>query len=184
MMQSRGNGIGTIGTMSVLVALGFGGAPGAARAADPLDGLEVSAKRIGWDGVELGMSFVQAERRFGTTLPLSENPKARCGRFVSGSERGGLSMQVGFPSSKPGAKIETIFVRFEGQQVTADAAALVAALRARLPDARYVPDADMPDTTEAEHPAPTFEVVLGEETYAIQLRPRDGLFMARRDCLP
>lgn len=184
MVEERGWGIGAIGTMSVLVALGFGAVSVPARAADPLEGLEVSTKRIGWDGIELGMSFVQAERRFGTTLPLTENPAARCGRFVSGSERGGLSLQVGFPSSKPGAKIETLFVRFEGQQVTADADALVAALRARLPDARYVPDEDMPATTEADHPAPTFEVTRGEETYVIQLRPRDGLFLARRDCLP
>lgn len=182
MTEARGWGVGAIGTMSVLVTLGLAAVP--ARAADPLGGLEVSAKRIGWDGIELGMSFVQAERRFGTTLPLTENPGARCGRFVSGSERGGLSIQVGFPSSKPGAKIETIFVRFEGQQVNADAAALVAALRARLPDARYVPDEDMPATTETDHPAPTFEVVRSEGTFAIQLRPRDGLFMARHDCLP
>jgi hypothetical protein len=181
MTEARGWAAGAIGTMSVLVTLGVAAAP--ARAADPLGKLEISARRIGWDGIELGMSFVQAERRFGTTLPLTEVPGAVCGRFVSGSERGGLSLQVGFPSSKPGAKIETLFVRFEGQQVTLDAPALVAALRAKAPDLVYVPDADLPGTTEADHPAPTFELVRGEETWAIQLRPRDGLFLARRDCV-
>jgi hypothetical protein len=168
--------------MSVVMTLGLAAAP--ARAADPLEGLEITAKRIGWDGIELGMSFVQAERRFGTTLPLTENPNVECGRFVSASERGGLSIQVGFPSPKPGAKIETMFVRFEGQQVTADAAALVASLRARAPDAKYVPDEDLPGTAEADHPAPTFELTRGDESWVIQLRPRDGLFLARRDCLP
>jgi hypothetical protein len=182
MTGTRGWAAGAIGTVSVLVTFGVAAAP--ARAADPLDKLEISARRIGWDGIELGMSFVQAERRFGTTLPLTESPNGRCGRFVSGSERGGLSIQVGFPTTKPGAKIETIFVRFEGQQVTADVAALVAALRARAPDAVYVPDPDLPGSGEADHPAPTFELVRGEETWAIQLRPRDGLLLARRDCLP
>src|SRR5690606_24504820 len=125
--------------------------------------------------IELGMTFVQAERRFGTTLPLTENPGARCGRFVSASERGGLSIQVGFPSARPGARIETMFVRFEGDQVNADAAALIAALRARAPDATYLPDADLPGTTEADHPAPSFEVTRDGQAWVIQLRPRDGM---------
>jgi len=182
MTEARGWGVGAIGAMSVVMSLGLAAAP--ARAADPLEGLEITAKRIGWDGIELGMSFVQAERRFGTTLPLTENPNGKCGRFVSASERGGLSIQVGFPSTKPGAKIETMFVRFEGQQVTVDAAALVASLRAKAPDATYVPDEDLPATTEADHPAPSFELTRGDEHWVIQLRPRDGLFLARRDCLP
>jgi hypothetical protein len=182
MTEARGWGVVAIGAMSVVMSLGLAAAP--ARAADPLEGLEISAKRIGWDGIELGMSFVQAERRFGTTLPLTENPNGKCGRFVSASERSGLSIQVGFPSTKPGAKIETMFVRFEGQQVTVDAAALVASLRAKAPDATYVPDEDLPATTEADHPAPSFELTRGDEHWVIQLRPRDGLFLARRDCLP
>lgn len=150
---------------------------------DPLAGFEVSAKEIGWAGIRVGMSFVQAERRASSTLPLVERKGARCGSWASAAERDGLTLELGFSGSKPGAKIETIFVRFEGYQVAANTADLVAALRRHAPAATYVPDPALPDQTEADDLAPVYELRGERELWAVHIRPRDGLLIARRDCL-
>ena len=169
--------------LGALLALAAAAAPAQQEApSDPLAGFEADAKGAGWDGIRVGMSLVQAERRLATALALRETDNQSCGRFVAGAERGGLALSVGFPSAKPGAKIETLFVRFEGYQVVATAADLVAALRSRVPGARYVPDADLPDRPEAADPAPVYELP-GERPVAVQIRPRDGLLFAPLSCL-
>ena len=129
------------------------------------------------------MSYVQAERRASSTLPLTERPGARCGSFVTSTERGGLDLQLGFTGPRPGDKIESIFVRFEGYQVAASARELTESLRLKSPDGIYRPDPAAPEKTEAEDPAPVYTFAAGKQLYAIQLRPRDGVLIARRDCL-
>jgi hypothetical protein len=174
--------------LAVLVTLGIlagAAGPGAAQQAadeDPLAGLEVSAEGVGWSGVHLGMSLVQAERRFGTTLALEAGSKGKCGKFVAGAERDGLNLSVGFASPKPGAKIETLYVQFEGYQVAADAQHLIASLRRKAPEARYLADPDLPDRNESNDPSPKFEVD-GKIPVVIHLRTRDGLMISRRDCV-
>ncbi len=155
----------------------------AGAAEDPLAGLEISTKGVGWQGLLVGMSYVQAERRASSTLPLTERRGARCGSFVSGAERGGLFLQLGFSGSRPGDKIETIFVRFEGYQIAATTRELVESLRQKSPNVTYRPDPAAPDAEEADDLAPVFHVEAGKETYAIQLRPRDGILIARGGCL-
>ncbi len=159
-----------------------GGAAAEEGGGDPLAALEVTAKGPGWDGIRLGMSFVQAERRAGTTLPLTERPGARCGSFVTGVDHRGLILQLGFTGPKPGDKVETLFVRFEGYQVAATTADLVASLRRKAPTATYRPDPEHA-SAEAEDPAPVYVVENGGDPWAVQLRPRDGILIARRECL-
>lgn len=149
---------------------------------DPLAGLEVGEDGVGWDGIRIGMSLVQAERRFGGALSLTEIPGGRCGRFVASAERDGLDLRVGFPAARPGAKVETLFVRFEGYQVVARAADLAASLKAKLAEARYRPDPAFPDRAEAEDPAPVYELP-GKTPLLIALRPRDGLLIGPPDCV-
>jgi hypothetical protein len=165
-------------------------AAGAARAQvegageDPLAGFEASADGVGWQGVRIGMSLVQAERRFGVALALEGHPNARCGRFAAGAERGGLNLTVGFPVAKPSAKIETLFVQFEGYQVAARLSDLVASFKRKAPTARYLADESSPERPEAEDPAPKYELPGGGgEPVIVHLRPRDGLVIARAGCL-
>lgn len=149
---------------------------------DPLAGLEIDEKGVGWDGILIGMSLVQAERRFGDTLPLTEIPSAQCGRFVSSADRNGLGVRVGFPAAKPGAKIETLYVRFEGYQVVATIADLVASLKAKQPQVRYLPDPASPSLTEADDPAPVYELP-ARTPLALALRPGDGLLIGPPSCV-
>lgn len=182
-MTSRGPGRPARFVVALGLTLWVLGAGSAAAVDDPLAALEVSGKGVGWGGIRLGMTFVQAERRAGSTLPLTERPGAQCGSYGSGAELGGLLLTLGFSGSRPGDRIETIFVRFEGYQVAASAADLAASLRKKAPNAVYRPDPTGTFTEESGDPAPVYYVDAGKESFAIQLRPRDGILLARRDCI-
>ena len=158
-----------------------------AQAAEtPLARLEVEDGKVGWDGLSLGMSIVQVERRTGVTLAMqSAGGKVAptgCRAFLVGVERGTLRMTLGFPSAKPGAKLQSIYVHFEGYQVTARSEALVAELKSKVPGASYMPQTGTPPHTETEDPAPEYDLP-GKGGYAARLVPGDGLWLTFRECL-
>lgn len=148
----------------------------------PLARLEVTAKKVGWDGVQLGMSLVQTERRVGQTLALDATASGRCGEYKVDVERNTLRLTVGFSGLKPGAKIETIFVRFEGYQVLAKRDELVAELKKLAPGALFIPDPNHPDISEGESAEPRYSIpgAVGAEA---KLTPGGGLLLAMAGCL-
>ena len=151
----------------------------------PLAKLEVAGGKAGWDGISLGMSSVQVERRTGVTLAMSESAAASsagpCRAYMVSVERGTLRLTLGFPSSKPGAKLQSIYVHFEGYQVTAKQEALVQELKAKIPGASYLPQDLTPPPAEADDPAPSY-LIPGSEL-AARLVPGDGLWLTLRSCL-
>lgn len=148
----------------------------------PLARLRLDPKHTGWDGVELGMSFVQAERRAGTTLPLTEVPTAECGRYRVQIERDTLRLTLGFPSAKPAAKLDYLYVHFEGYQVLAKRDELVAELKRIAPGVVYFAPAATPEVAESEAAVPTYALP-GEAGFAIRIEPGAGALLTRRDCL-
>lgn len=158
-----------------------------AQAAEtPLARLETTGAKVGWDDITLGMSSVQVERRTGVTLAMEQNPAASaartCRAYTVTVERATLRLTLGFPSSKPGAKLQSIYVHFEGYQVTAKQEALVAELKAKLPGASYLPPSGAAPAGEAADPAPAY-LIPGDGGYAARLVPGDGLWLTFRDCL-
>lgn len=151
----------------------------------PLARLESAGAKLEWDGLSLGMSSVQVERRSGVTLAMEQNSSSsaggKCRAYVVTIERGTLGLTLGFPNSKPGAKLESIYVHFEGYQVVAKQEALVRELKERIPQATYLPPSSPSPPAEASDPVPTY-LVPGSE-YAVRLVPGDGLQLTRRDCL-
>ena len=182
MGDRRGNEVARHGSLGAAVAF-FAAASLFAQATEsPLARLRVDGKKVGWDAVELGMSIVQVERRTGMTLALTPTGRTTCGAYVVDVERGTLRLSLGFPSAKPGAKLESLEVHFEGYQVVARRSDLVAELKRAAPGATYLPPRDQPNLAEAEAPAPTY-LLPGEEGYAARLEPRVSLRLARRTCL-
>ena len=177
MAQARW-GLGIAGT---LVA----GALLAQATETPLARLEAAGGKTGWDGITLGMSSVQVERRTGVTLAMQSSSGASkagsCRAYTVSVERDTLRLTLGFPSSKPGAKLQSIFVQFEGYQVTAKLEALVKELKEKVPGASYQPPKMTPPPTEADDPAPTY-LIPGSE-YAARLVAGDGLWITLRSCL-
>ena len=170
-----------LGFAAALVA----GAVFAQPSETPLARLESAGAKIGWDGITLGMSSVQVERRSGVTLAVQQNSGSTaggsCRAYVVTIERDTLGLTLGFPSSKPGAKLQSIYVHFEGYQVLAKQAALVQELRERVPQASYLPPTGASPPPEASDPVPTYLVPRTE--YALRLVPGDGLQITLRNCL-
>ncbi len=169
-------GLGIAGTLLAASAL-------AQASETPLAELEAAAGKAGWDGLTLGMSSVQVERRTGITLAMRSGSSSSggCQAYTVTVERNTLNLSLGFPSSKPGAKLQSIYVRFEGYQITAKQEALVAELKERIPGASYRPPKLAPPPAEADDPAPVY-LIPGSE-YAARLVPGDGLLITLRSCL-
>lgn len=146
----------------------------------PLARLGAGPGELSWDGLELGMSLVQVERRVGGALGIDDaGGRGVCSKFAGGAERNGLTVVLGFPSARPGAKLESLWVQFEGHQVAASAAELEQALLALVPQATYLERAGV---ARADDPRPVF-VLPGEPTLVVRIHPREGILLARRDCL-
>lgn len=155
-----------------------------ARQADPLARLDVGP--AGWDGIRLGMSLVQLERRLGVTLPVSPGAgQPVCSRFATRGDYHGYRVVLGFSAAKPGAKLESLWVQFSGAEAGASASALATALRHRLPQAAYQLDPKDPAESEAADPRPIYALSgpPGEPAAVIRFLPRDGALIALRACL-
>jgi hypothetical protein len=151
----------------------------------PLADLEVDKGKVGWDGITLGMSVVQVERRTGLTLALQDgggtSTFSACRAYLVSVERGTIRLTLGFPSAKPGAKLQSIYVHFEGYQVTAKREPLIAELKRLIPGVSYMPQTGTPPHSEPDDPTPEYDLPGGE--YAARLVPGDGLWLTLRDCL-
>ncbi len=152
-----------------------------ARQADLLARLDTEPP--GWDGIRIGMSLVQIERRLGVTVALSPaSGQPVCSRFATQGDYQGYRLVFGFAAAKPGAKLESLWVQFDGAETGASAAELVAALRARVPKAAYLPDPARPAASEADDSRPTY-LLPGEPAVALRFAPRNGVLIGLRSCL-
>lgn len=149
----------------------------------PLAKLEGAGGKVGWDGVQLGMSSVQVERRTGVTLAMqpASGKVPSCRAYSVAVERDTLRLTLGFPSSKPGAKLQSIYVQFEGYQVTAKQEALVAELKEKLPGATWIAPPGASPADEAHDPAPAY-LVPGSQA-AARIVAGAGLWLTLPSCL-
>jgi len=156
--------------------------PLAAQSGQALSKLALEEGLLSWDGIRLGLSLVQSERKLGLTLALSKNPETNpCAKFVTEAERGGLTLTLGYASPKPGAKIAWLRVRFEGEQIASSARDLAAELRARFPGAEWIHPAAKPDLVETDDLSPTY-LIPGKEPQAVRFAPREWMELAAPSC--
>ncbi len=172
-----------------LWALGLCGALTVASsgvAEEPLARLEAKPAP-GWDGVRLGMSLVALERRVGRTLAVDRaEGQPVCSSFAAEADYHGYRLVLGFPAAKPGAKLESLWVRFAGPEASLSPGELAATVKRRLPEARYLGAAE----SERDDPLPVYELPAKDAgpntaggTAALRLSARDGLLLALRPCL-
>jgi len=166
-----------------LVAASFAATLAVAQGGDPLAPFALGKSGPGWGEVLLGTSLVKAERLTRSTLAIGPgDSRPVCSEFAAEADYEGIWLVLGFPSAKPGAKIESIWVRFEGELVAATRDELVESLRRRAPEMTWVPDPEHPEDTEASDPTPVFRVAASPDS-VVKLYPREGMLIARRDCL-
>ena len=113
---------------------------------------------------------------------MERSPKGECPSFAVDVDHHAARLSLGFPSARPGAKLEWLYVRFGGYQTLAKRPELVAELKRIAPGATYFAPAAHPDLKEEEAAEPTF-ALSGEPAYGVRIEPGAGLLLARRDCL-
>jgi hypothetical protein len=173
---------GGVAAAALILTLG-GPSPLAAQTGQALSKLAIEDGHLSWDGVRLGLSLVQSERKLGVTLALSRNPETNpCAKFITEAERGGLTLTLGFTSPKPSAKIAWLKVRFEGAQIASSASDLAAELRARFPGTEWIRPASPPDLVEGDDLSPTYAVPGGKEPQALRFAPREWMELATPEC--
>jgi hypothetical protein len=182
-MTSQRTWIRRAATAAALVVAVGGASPLTAQTGQALSKLAIEDGFLSWDGIRLGLSLVQSERKLGVTLALTKNPETNpCAKFVTEAERGGLTLTLGFTSPKPSAKIAWLKVRFEGEQIASSGSDLVAELRSRLPGVEWIRPANQPDLAESDDLSPTFTVPGGKEPQAIRFAPREWMELATPNC--
>jgi len=153
-----------------------------AQGGEALDKLTIDDGFLSWDGIRLGMTIPQIERRVGATVAIQKSKEPGCPTWIADAEHHGLSLTIGFPSPKPTGKVEYIRVRFEGNLIQASGADLVAALHKKFPDATWQAPKEPAGITEAEDLEPDFAVP-GKEPQTLRFYPREAMVLAKSSCL-
>ena len=145
------------------------------RYTDAIKQISLRAGRLGWGGLEVGMSFHDAELVVRKRLPsLAGAPRDElCGYYnldaevlgqrlrleVDGEAREGRLKAIWLPLASPAGELSTLDV--------------VRALKARFPNLRYLPSPHEPDLAESANPRPLFQVTPVEMIFVV---PREGLY--------
>lgn len=177
------DGMRTAWRGTALVALvALGATAGSGQQQDALDKLTVEDGLLAWDGIRLGMSIPQIERRVGATIAIERSKEGGCPAYVARAEHHGLSLTIGFPSPKPSGKVEWLMVRFEGHQIQASGADLVASLKKKIAGVEWLPPAEPAGIPESDDLEPDFAVP-GKEPQVVRFYPRESMLLAKKSCL-
>jgi hypothetical protein len=175
-IRTAGNGA----VLLVLVALGA--SAGIGQQADALDKLSMDDGLLTWDGIRLGMTIPQIERRVGATIAIQKSKQPGCPAFVAQAEHHGLSMTIGFTSPKPSGKADWISIRFEGHQIQSSGADLVASLKQKIAGVEWLPPAEPAGIPESDDLEPDYAVP-GKEPQVVRFYPRESMLLAKKSCL-
>ncbi len=156
--------------------------PAQGQSGDPLAKLTVEDELLTWDGLRLGMSLVQAERRIGVTLALERSKASGCPAYIVRVDHHGLALTIGFAAAKPSAKVEWFQVRFEGDLVLPSRLELAAALRQKIAGVEWLRPAQPADIAEEEDLQPSYAIP-GKEAQVVRFAPREWMIVAKRACL-
>jgi hypothetical protein len=160
---------------------GFPGAPRSSRFpryADAIRQISLRAGHLGWGGVEVGMSFHQAELAVGQHLPAlgSSAQDELCGYYTLETAVMRQPLRLEFDARSGESRLKAIWLPLsdprepEGVPATLD---IVRALKARFPDLRYAPSPHAPDLAESVNPRPLYALDRGGMIF---VDPRRGVY--------
>lgn len=153
---------------------------GAPRRVTPYDEalrqVHLRGGKLAWDGLEVGMTRRQVERALGQRLPAADGPDELCADYYVAAEAHGQRLGLVFRGPTEGARLRAIGVLLPGGF---DMEAVVAGLRARLPEMRWVPSRHQPEAAEHELRNRLYEVA---EAGVVFVNP-DGGFQIGDVCV-
>jgi hypothetical protein len=142
---------------------GQGASPRFPRSADAVHQLTLRQGRLGWGGLEEGMTFQQAERALGRRLPAlgSASQDELCGYYHLEAELMGQPLRLEFSAEAGESRLQAIWLPLTSRAGKPSREAIIEALHARFPEIEYVPSQFAPDLPEAENPRPLYRTVTG-----------------------
>jgi hypothetical protein len=163
-------------------SLVLGAAALLAQGGGPLDRLTVDDGLLAWDGIRLGMTIPQIERRVGATIAIQKSKEPGCPLWIADADHHGLGLTIGFPSPKPSGKAEWLRVRFGSELIQVSGRDLVEAFKAKFPTAEWLPPKEPAGIAEEDDLEPDY-LVPGKEPQVVRFSPREAMILAKRACL-
>ena len=119
--------------------------------------------RLGWGGLEVGMTFRQAELVLGRRLPAlgSALQDELCGYSHLEAELMRQPLRLEFSAEAGDSHLQALWLPVASRAGAASRDDVVAALHARFPNLEYLPSPFNPGVTEAENPKPLYRIPEG-----------------------
>lgn len=133
------------------------------RSVDAIHQITLRRGRLGWGGLEEGMTFEQAERALGQRLPAlgSASQDQLCGYYHLETELMGQPLRLEFSAEAGESRLQAIWLPLTSRAGRPSRDQIVEALHARFPELEYLPSQFAPDVPEAENPRPMYRTVTG-----------------------
>ena len=131
------------------------------RSVEAIHQMTLRRGRLGWGGLEEGMTFEQAERALGRRLPAlgSASQEELCGYYHLEAELMGQPLRLEFSAEAGESRLQAIWLPLAGRAGKPTRDQIVDALHARFPELEYLPSQFAPDLPEAENPRPLYRTV-------------------------
>lgn len=119
--------------------------------------------RLGWGGLEVGMTFRQAELVLGRRMPAlgSASQDELCGYYHVETELMRQPLRLEFSAEAGDSHLQALWLPVASRAGAASRDDIVAALHARFPNLEYLPSPHVPDLAEAENPKPLYRIPEG-----------------------
>jgi len=145
------------------------------RYTDAIKQISLRSGRLGWGGLEVGMSFHDAELVVRKRLPrLGSAPQDElCGYYALEAEVLGQPLRVEFDTRVGESRLKAIWLPLESPSGDLSTLDIIRVLKQRFPDLRYLPSPHEPDLAESVNQRPLFAVGKNE---LIFVDSRRGLY--------
>ena len=130
------------------------------RSIDAIRQITLRKGRLGWGGLEVGMTFRQAELVLGHRLPAlgSADKDELCGIYPLETDLMRQSLRLEYSAEAGDSHLQALWLPLHGRSGTPGRDTIVAALRARFPKLEHVPSPHAPDLPEEKNPQPLYRV--------------------------
>ena len=133
------------------------------RSIDAIRQITLRKGRLGWGGLEVGMTFRQAELVLGRRLPAigSATQDELCGYYHLEIDLLGQPLRLEFSAEAGESRLQAIWLPLHGRSGPPGRDEIIAALRARFPKLQHIPSPHAPDLPEDRNPQPLYRLPEG-----------------------
>lgn len=133
------------------------------RSIDAIRQITLRKGRLGWGGLEVGMTFRQAELVLGRRLPAlgSASQDELCGYYNLEAELMRQPVRLEFSADAGESRLQAIWLPLLSRAGPPGRDEIVKALKGRFPKLEHVPSPHAPDLPEDGNPRPLYRVPEG-----------------------